>query len=440
MTTGITAALTFPHDPARLRIVAFLTDGYIGNEDEILAQVGEKLGESRLFSFGVGSAVNRYLLEEMALIGRGAVQVVRPDEDTAAAVEKFHDRIARPLLTDVTIDWNGLAVKDVTPARIPDLFAGQPLILNGRYGAGGEGTITIRGTSAGRKVSFNVPVALPETQAREGVAAVWARARIAELSRQQLRGEKAEVKQQIIDLALAHHLMTQYTAFVAVDRSRVTDGGEATTVPVPVEVPEGVRSRNYDSDGYGAGGGGVGYGYGMGGMSASYGGYGTIGAGSYGVSLEAEVAKPTVHYVMAKSAAKEEVTELLEGEGRMMKQYDPAPSAAPRVDDAPDQDGRERDGDGDKNVVGNVEKATGGPSKAKTEGDVHKCYLAAGTDAAGSLTLVADVAEDGTVSSVKLSGLDDAKLRACVTAAAKKWRWKEGARKYTQIFKLKGGE
>src|SRR5262249_37937754 len=124
MTTGIRAALEFPHDPARLRIVAFMTDGFIGNEGEILAVVEGKHRDSRLFSFGVGSAVNRYLLEEMATLGRGAVQVVRPDEDTAIAVKKFDDRIAKPLITDISIDWNGLAVDDVTPARIPDLFAG----------------------------------------------------------------------------------------------------------------------------------------------------------------------------------------------------------------------------------------------------------------------------------------------------------------------------
>ena len=121
MSAGIRAALDLPHDPARLRVVAFLTDGYIGNEDEVLALVAERLGPSRLFSFGVGTAVNRYLLEEMAELGRGAVQVVRPDEDTDAAVATFAARIARPLITDLTVDWNGLAVEDVSPAAIPDL-------------------------------------------------------------------------------------------------------------------------------------------------------------------------------------------------------------------------------------------------------------------------------------------------------------------------------
>src|SRR5207247_2353874 len=96
MVSGLAAALDLPHDPARLRIVAFLTDGYIGNEDEVLVAVTRRIGAARLFSFGVGSAVNRYLLEEMAALGRGAVEVVRPDEDTAAAVARFQARIDRP--------------------------------------------------------------------------------------------------------------------------------------------------------------------------------------------------------------------------------------------------------------------------------------------------------------------------------------------------------
>jgi Ca-activated chloride channel family protein len=281
MTTGIRAALDFPRDPARLRVVAFLTDGYIGNEDEILAVVKEELGDARLFSFGVGSAVNRYLLEEMAELGRGAVQVVRPDEDTTAAVERFHDRIARPLLTDVTIDWGGLAVEGVTPAAIPDLFADQPVVLLGRYTAGGSAKVTLRGRMAGRKVTMPVDLALPDDAANPAVAAVWARTRIAELSREQLRKEVPAVKDEIVALALRHSLMTPYTAYVAVATHVKTDG-VATTVAVPVEMPE------YVAPPAGRHGGGIGYASGV--IAQPY--HNDWGdGGSYGGV--AEVARPT---------------------------------------------------------------------------------------------------------------------------------------------------
>ncbi len=276
MTEGIAAALDFPHDPARLRLVVFVTDGYVGNEDEILATVHARLGDARLYSFGVGTAVNRYLLEEMAAFGRGGVQVVRPDEDTTAAVGKFLARVARPVLTDVRIDWGGLAVADVTPAAVPDLFVGQPIVVAGHYARAGAAKIVVHGRAGGRDVQFEVAVDLPERAERPAIATVWARARIAELARQEIRGASAATREEITRIALAHRLMSPYTAFVAVDRSRTTAGGEAKKVAVPVEVPDGLHAT-------GEGGGGAGYGT-IG--TGSYGivGYGSGGGGSYGVS------------------------------------------------------------------------------------------------------------------------------------------------------------
>jgi Ca-activated chloride channel family protein len=273
MTTGIAAALAVPHDPARLRIVAFLTDGYVGNEDDILARVAARLGESRLFCFGVGSAVNRYLLEELAALGRGTLQVVRPDEDAAAAVAAFQRRIDAPILTDVRIDWGDLAVSDV-PAAVPDLFAGQPLVVAGHYDRAQSGTATVHGKLGGRDVRFDVPVALPERDpARPAIASVWARQRIAELSRRLVRKAAPGLEREILALALEHHLLSPYTAFVAVDDSRVTAGGTAARVVVPVEVPAFV------SDAALRGGFSSGQSYGYGTASGSYGsvGYGSAG-------------------------------------------------------------------------------------------------------------------------------------------------------------------
>lgn len=289
MTTGIAAALAVPHDPLRLRIVAFLTDGYVGNEDEIIRLVGARAGDARLFAFGVGSAVNRYLLEEVAAAGRGTAQFVRPDEPTAAAVAAFERRIAAPVLTDIAIDWGGLAVSDIAPRTVPDLFARQPLAIAGRYARGGTAVVTIRGKQAGRAVRFEVPVDLPD-RARTGdhpaIATVWARARIAELSRRLLRAtdpaDQRAIERQIIDLSIASHVLTQLTAFVAVDRSRITRGGPARRVAVPVEVPDAVAGiASGISSGYAYGSSGVAYGVAIsGGASAT--GWGSIGPGHYG--------------------------------------------------------------------------------------------------------------------------------------------------------------
>ena len=110
MLEGIGAALDFPHDPEQLRFVCFMTDGYIGNETEILAAIRRKVGKARLFSFGGGTSVNRYLLDRMAEEGRGDVQYVRPDSPTEPVVERFYRRIGNPCLGDIEIDWDGLKV------------------------------------------------------------------------------------------------------------------------------------------------------------------------------------------------------------------------------------------------------------------------------------------------------------------------------------------
>src|SRR5207237_6581780 len=133
MIEGIKAALDFPHDPRRLRFVCFLTDGYIGNESEILAEIHKRLGSSRIFSFGIGSAVNRYLIANMAKAGNGAVAWLGSRDEAAAIMEDFFERISHPVLTDVQIDWGSSGVSDVLPSQIPDLFVGRPVILTGRF-------------------------------------------------------------------------------------------------------------------------------------------------------------------------------------------------------------------------------------------------------------------------------------------------------------------
>ncbi len=278
VTAGIDAALAVPHDPARLRLVVFLTDGYVGDEDRILARVRARMGEARLFSFGVGTAVNRYLLDEMALAGRGAAQFVRPDEDTAAVVDRFARRIDKPALTDIEIDWNGLEVDQLAPAAVPDLFVGQPLVLAGRYRAPGKATVTVRGRQGGRPVAFTIPVVLPAEADRPAVATVWARRTIAELDRRLLRGEDAAAVAEVTRLGLAHRLVTATTSFVAVDESQEV-AGQAVRVVVPVEVPQGVAHAvgrggwGYGAIGYGMGGGAIGVAHGAGaggGFSGAY--------------------------------------------------------------------------------------------------------------------------------------------------------------------------
>ena len=154
MNAGITAALDFPHDPERLRFVCFLTDGFIGNEAEILTTIQQNLGATRIFSFGIGASVNRYLMEHMAKVGRGAVAISRPERQRGAHHGRFHRAaFVNPALTDLNLDWNDADVTDVFPQRIPDVFVGRPLILTGRFKSGKLPDVIVSGEAGGKRVN-----------------------------------------------------------------------------------------------------------------------------------------------------------------------------------------------------------------------------------------------------------------------------------------------
>ena len=116
MMKAIRAALDPTDSQAHFRIVCFMTDGYIGNENEIISEI-KRHPNARIFSFGIGSSVNRFLLDKMAQAGRGEVEYVALNDDGSAAAKRFHERVQNPLLTDIEVDWGGLKVSDVYPSR-----------------------------------------------------------------------------------------------------------------------------------------------------------------------------------------------------------------------------------------------------------------------------------------------------------------------------------
>lgn len=246
MLPAIDAALAPLPDPERLRIVCFMTDGYVGNDMQVLARVKEKVGLARFFSFGVGNAVNRFLLDGMARQGRGEVEYVTLNQAGNAAAERFHQRIASPVLTDISVDWGGLAVADVLPQQIPDLFARRPLVIKARCTRAGTGVITIKGRTAGKPYVRQIRVTVPaNAPAHDVLVPLWARARIEQLMSQDYTGIQSGkpsegLKEEITGLGLDFRLMTQFTSFVAVEEMVVTEGGKPRTIAVPVEMPEGV--------------------------------------------------------------------------------------------------------------------------------------------------------------------------------------------------------
>jgi Ca-activated chloride channel family protein len=246
MMPAIIEALGGPHDPRRLRVVAFMTDGYIGNDMEIIDAVRKHAGTARVFAFGIGNAVNRFLLDGMAHAGRGVVDYVTLESQADGAVGRFQERLHAPLLTDITIDWGTLSAAEVYPKQIPDLFSQQPMMVHGRLQGTADGTLVLRGHTAAGPLARQIHVHSPAEPAQHAaLAALWARAKVKERLSQDYtalqRGTFPEaIQRDITALGVEFQLVTQFTSFVAVEELTVTVGGEPITVAVPVDIPAGV--------------------------------------------------------------------------------------------------------------------------------------------------------------------------------------------------------
>jgi len=241
---GIRAVLNFPEAPSgRLRSIVLLTDGYIGNENEVIAEVQRNLKPgNRLYGFGVGSSVNRFLINRLAEVGRGTTQVIRQDEPTQEVAEKFFRQINNPVLTNIQISWEGAGeIPTIYPLSAPDLFANQPLVLFGKKRDKINGNLRIVGVAAGgKRYEKTLPVNFNST-GNSAIAQLWARARIKDLMNQMFGGETKSGVDAVTQTALTYRLLSQYTAFVAVSEEvRVNPDGTRQRVQVPVELPQGV--------------------------------------------------------------------------------------------------------------------------------------------------------------------------------------------------------
>lgn len=239
MSRGIEQAFAPPVPAGAVRIVTFLTDGYIGNDAQILSLVRQRIGDARLYAFGVGAGVNRYLLDEISRLGRGFTRYLDPgSEDLHQAASELAARLQSPLLTDLQIDWGGLEVSEVYPQPLPDLFAGQSLRVYGRYVTAGAHEIAVTGLAHGRRARLPLSLQLP-AQSRDGEAIplVWARAAIrdAMASMGLPQADDAVLRERVTQLGLDFSLMTRWTSFVAVSESVVNAHPEHTVdTPLPL--------------------------------------------------------------------------------------------------------------------------------------------------------------------------------------------------------------
>jgi Ca-activated chloride channel homolog len=255
--TGLKLAYGVAQSPGTLRIVVFLSDGYVGNEPEILRLVAASVGQGRLYAFGIGSEVNRYLIAEMAHLGRGLSRIIDPTEKGHDAAIEFARRLETPVLTDITVDWGSLKPKDVSPTLIPDLFHGDSIRIQGRFDAAGTHTIKVSGLINGRSAVLPLQIDLPPDNtgtASEAIPLVWARSHIADHMRELMvppnlrKSGQADdaLKAAVTDLGLKFSLVTQWTSFVAVSERKVNpDPASSVDTSVPLHMVKGVQASAY---------------------------------------------------------------------------------------------------------------------------------------------------------------------------------------------------
>jgi Ca-activated chloride channel family protein len=247
MADAVARVCATPADDNRLRIVTFMTDGYVGNDFEVLGMVQRLRGASRWFPFGTGNATNRFLLDHMARLGGGETEHVLLGEPGDVVAGKFWERIGSPVLTDVRVDFEGLDVVDVYPSAPADVWADRPLVIHARYRGAGRGRVVLRGFQGGRPYEQALDVTLPARHAANAaIASMWARAKVEALMDRDLQALQsgtypAPLREEIVRVALAHRILTPFTSFVAVEDRVVNEGGTSRTVQVPVEMPDGVE-------------------------------------------------------------------------------------------------------------------------------------------------------------------------------------------------------
>jgi len=277
---GVLTALRNQADPRRIRLVVFNTDGYIGNEADILKAIQNNRGRARMFTFGIGNSVNRYLIEGMAMVGRGASEIVVLNESADRAMERFLKRSRTPILTDVQVRFEGVNPTETVPFNLPDVFDDTPVVVFGRYAKPGAGSAIITGNLAGKPYSQTVSLNLSESASAPAIPTLWARNTIERITFE--KGVQQDQPSTIADkrienLGLQFGLMTEFTSFVAVESKVVNIGGRQQTVEVPIETPQGVADQEAMPDlanvrlGLAPAGGGGGFGGGSGG-SGGFGG------------------------------------------------------------------------------------------------------------------------------------------------------------------------
>lgn len=243
-------ALEMPQPHGVSRSVVVITDGYVSIEKEAFRLVRENLGRANLFAFGIGSSVNRWLIEGLAHAGQGEPFIVLNQEEAGNSAVRFRDYISSPVLTDIEVRYEGFAAKEAQPGTFPDVFADRPIEVIGKWTGRPEGRIIVKGKTGGAPYEAAFEVATESTKGLQNPALrpLWARERVRTLSddlatNRNLGGEEGEAAREITTLGLTYALLTEYTSFVGVDETPRELLAQAKSVNQPLPLPQGVNNN-----------------------------------------------------------------------------------------------------------------------------------------------------------------------------------------------------
>lgn len=234
-------ALSLTRSEGYSRSVVIATDGYVMVEEEVFDLIRKNLGGANMFTFGIGSSVNRHLLEGMARVGMGEPFVISKPEETREKAEKFKKMIESPVLTKIKVDFGKFNAYAVEPLSIPDVFAERPVIVFGKWRGRPMGEITLHGMTSGGPYVNKIDIRIERPlKSNSALQYLWARHRITLLSDYNSLRQDADRIKEVTQLGLTYNLLTAYTSFVAIDTEVRLANGHAVTVKQPLPLPEGV--------------------------------------------------------------------------------------------------------------------------------------------------------------------------------------------------------
>jgi Ca-activated chloride channel family protein len=220
--------LAFATEPAPnlLRQIVFITDGSVGNEAQLVKLIHERIGSARLFTVGIGADPNTYFMHAAAAAGRGSYTFIGNRAQVQERMGDLFLKLEQPALVNLALRWPGAAAAELAAPLPADVYAGDPIVVAARLATVPHGLLTLTGESEGHAWVRQIPIV--PVSAQSGVAKLWARERIADLTQQaNFAGDAAQLKSAILDLALTHHLVSQYTSLIAIDVTPVRPPGTA---------------------------------------------------------------------------------------------------------------------------------------------------------------------------------------------------------------------